>query len=1058
VIEMVSSAAVKSNGQAALARNRACVSHSRAITIACGLLALLFLSAPRARAEDDPLVDYRLAVGLYNKEQWKLAADSFQTFLKKSPRHAKAETARYFFALSLVKLDDFKQARDVLRSYAKDFPEGRNVAGARYWIGHCSLSLDDYPAAEEELTAFLEKSKDDPLRAWALPYLGDVELRLRKPEPALGHFQQALKEFPEGALTEDAKFGLARSYELLKKTPEAIEAYQKVADNRAGQRAAEAQLNLGSLYFDLDKFEEAAKAYEVLEQQFPQSPQAPLAQLNHGFSRFQLGQFAQAIAQFEKVERTEKYASEAALWKGLSLKSLPDLPQAVSVLEAAYRKNRERPIAEKLLYQWADCEQRSGAFDKARALYLEVVQRWPTGALADESLHAACQAAVNAGNIPEAESLLTRFDREYPGNKLRLRQEILKGRVLAARNDLPGAAKQLQTVIATTEVESTGAQARYYLADVLLKRREYAELLEVTGPLAALWEKAPGPVELAGVFVLRGMSFLELARAAAAQENSGASAAERQTRCRAAVDAAARYLSLLPAGPLAPQAQSTQTVALALAGDKPAALEALSALRKNHPGSAELDQTLYELGTIAYSREDWEGAETLFRELADRPKESRLHSRALADLAWTDYKRERFDAAATTFARLLAEHPSDALAAEAAFMHGRSLQDAGKAAEAQEVFAEAFRRKEPSDHVFLAGLQSARLLVQLKKLNEADAAYEELLKRFGRRDDADKVLDAWATVHYNAENFPRADELFRRLASEYPSSPLADNARLILAESDLLAGRLDDARRAFQTLTSNPQSDETVQQRSLYQLMQVELDAKRWDELRKVCQDSLTRFPEGTYRRDAQWRWANADFYAGEYAAAKPRLEQLLAGSNDAALKQTAWISQVWVMLAETHFKLKEYAAVAKTVADFRARDEKSTLLYQADEVLGRSLKAQAEFAKAREVFERVIADPHGKETETAARSQFHIAETYHFEKNFEMALKEYLKVDILYKFPEWQAPALYGAAVCQENMGKFRDASKTYDDLLRIFPNNNDVAAKAREGLERVRKKLAAG
>ncbi len=236
------------------------------------------------------------------------------------------------------------------------------------------------------------------------------------------------------------------------------------------------------------------------------------------------------------------------------------------------------------------------------------------------------------------------------------------------------------------------------------------------------------------------------------------------------------------------------------------------------------------------------------------------------------------------------------------------------------------------------------------------------------------------------------------------------------------------------------------------------MDAKRWDYLRKVCQDSLARYPEGTYRRDAEWRWADADFYAGHYPAAKQRLEKLIAARNDESLKQADWFPQVWVMLAEAHFKLKEHEAVAKTVAEFRASDEKSPLLYQADEVLGRSLKAQAKFAEAREVFERVITDPGGKLTETAARSQFHIAETFHFEKNFEAALKEYLKVDILYKFPEWQAPALYGAAGCQENMGQLRDAAKTYDDLLRHYPNNNDVAAKAREGLERVRKKLAAG
>src|SRR5262249_29580280 len=156
--------------------------------------------------------------------------------------------------------------------------------------------------------------------------------------------------------------------------------------------------------------------------------------------------------------------------------------------------------------------------DKARELFLEVVQRWPKGSLADESLHAACQAAVNANNLPDAEALLARFDREYPGNKLRLRQEILKGRVLTARNDLPGAGRQFQTVIDGTEIESTGAQARYYFADVLQKQRRHAELIEVTAPVAALWEKSSGPVELAGVFVLRGMSQLDLARAAAAKE------------------------------------------------------------------------------------------------------------------------------------------------------------------------------------------------------------------------------------------------------------------------------------------------------------------------------------------------------------------------------------------------------------------------------------------------------------------------------------------------------------------------------------------------------------
>jgi TolA-binding protein len=131
--------------------------------------------------------------------------------------------------------------------------------------------------------------------------------------------------------------------------------------------------------------------------------------------------------------------------------------------------------------------------------------------------------------------------------------------------------------------------------------------------------------------------------------------------------------------------------------------------------------------------------------------------------------------------------------------------------------------------------------------------------------------------------------------------------------------------------------------------------------------------------------------------------------------------------------------------------------LYQADEVLGRSLKSQAKWTEARAAFERVLKDPHGKLSETAAKSQFLLADTYLQEKNYETALKEYLKVDILYKFPDLQAAALYQAGVCHEELQKWKDAARTYDEMLRRFPKH-EHAALARERLDAVRKRLASG
>ena len=1037
-------------------RGRTIADASR-LGVACRLaIAVLVFTVVRPALADDALEDYKLAVGFYNKEQWKLAAESFQSFLKNHGQHAKAENARYYYGLALVKLDDFKPAREVLRNFVRDYPKSRDVLGAAYWIGHASYFLDDFAAAETELARFVATAPQDPLAEWALPYLADSELRLKKPDAALRHFQQALDAFPKGDMADDARFGLARCYELLKKTPEAIRTYQEIVASRSSARAAEAQLSLGGLQYEAGDYAAAAAAFQTVEQRFPESPQLPQAQLNLGFSLYQMHDYQKAAAQFDKLARSEKYAAEAALWKGLSLKSLGDFPKAIAALQPAYDKFREQAIGEKLLFQWALCEDRRGERDRARALFVEVADRWPKGSLADESLHSACLAAVETGKLPEAEALLARFDRDYPGNRLRLRQEVLKGRLLAAKSDFAGAAKIYQAVIAATEIEGTRQQARFYLGYSLQNLKQHAQVLESTEPLAVKVATDKSLADYAGVYVLRAVSQLELAKAAA-KAKGGEESPEAGALCAAAVESVRQYRTAAPTGPLAARAFSIAAVAEALDRKKNDALSSLAALRKAHPQSTELGEALVELGEIALSRQDYDLAERLFGELAAWPKESRFHSQALADLGWSQHKLKKYTDAAASFSRVLAEHPDDRLVPEAAFQRGVSLEDAGKIPEAQAAFAQAWKLPGNSQEVFLAGWRSARLLARLKRTAEADAAFDELFKRFPKSADGDKVLSEWAGIEYDADNSARGDEILRRLVADYPASNLVEDAKFSLAESDFLAGNLDKARGQFTALATSPGVGVAVQQKALYQLMRLENEVRQWAALRKICDDLLNRFPEGAYRHEAELRRAEADFNLAEFKAARERLLVLKALKDDPSLKKAPWFPRVWVMLAETEWRMQEYDAVAATVAEYRAWDPQSPLLYQADEVAGRGLKSQAKWAEARAAFARALKAPQGKLSETAAKSQFLLADTYYWEKNYATAIREYLKVDILYKYPDLQAAALYQAGVCQEELQQWKDAAKTYDDVLQRFPDF-DHAGLARERRDAVRKKLSAG
>ncbi|MBI5758137.1 MAG: tetratricopeptide repeat protein, partial [Planctomycetales bacterium] len=679
----------------------------------------------RLDAADDPLDDYKLGVGHYNKERWTLAADAFREFLKKSPTHPKAESAKFSLGLALVNLQDFKSARDVFRDVVKSHPQHKELNQALYRIGEASYLLDDYPAAETELAEFLRKAPTDPLAERALPYLGDSALRLNKPEVAAKHFQAALEKFPQGALTEEAKFGLARSYEALKKPQDALPLYQQLAANPKGSRAAEAQLNLGSAQFDLGNFAAAADSYLKLIQQHPTSPFVPSAHLNLGFSRYQLRQYREAVLQFDLAGKTAKHAPDAVFWTGLSLKKLGDYPAAIALLKPAAEKYKDSPIAERILYQWADSEQLQGNFDAARSLFLDVVTRWPQGSLADESLHAASLAALNGGKVPDAEGLAARFDKEFAGSKLRLRNEVLKGRIQLAKNDAASAAKHFEKVVAESEIESTKQQARYYLAGAAQRLGQHARVIEVSEPLVAEVAKNPNGGEFASIHVLRGASALSLGKAAAKAKQVEPA---KQFLATASAETK-KYLTLAVPGELIDQALAVQALAEAHAGNKPAALAALQQLKQSRPDSPELEKTTYELAEVAFSNEDYEWSAMLFTDLVASKPESKYQPLGLSGLGWSQYKRKKFPDAAASFGRLVTEHPTHELAAEAGFQHGKSLQDAGQAVEATATYRAAFDRFGNSEFAQLAGLEAARLNAKQMKLQDADAIYDQLVKR-----------------------------------------------------------------------------------------------------------------------------------------------------------------------------------------------------------------------------------------------------------------------------------------------------------------------------------------
>jgi TolA-binding protein len=991
--------------------------------------------------------DYAAAVGFYKQSRWALAEETFKKFLKDYPKHERVPFARLYLGLALTNLEKYDEARTVLRAFVKEFPNNQQVPQAMYRVAESSYFLDDLKSAEPELQAFLAKSPEDPLREYALPYFGDTLLRLGKADAAAANFQQAIKLFPQSKMLEDSRWGLAKSLDAQKKFAESDALYREIAANKAGARAAQAQLQIANRHFEQKDFANAAKAYTELEKNFPESKHVATARLNAGNAYYELKDYKAAATQFELAAKEPEQAAVASYWRGMSQKQLGDLAGAAATLKGAFEAHAQHAIAEQVLFQWADCELRLSQFDSAEAHFAEVAKRFAQGQWADDALYFAGEAALQRANrattpearaaaIQAADGYTKQFAATQPNSGLKLYNDLLRGRVLLTRGsdaDVAAAIELFKAVLTAAQRPQTQMQARYHLARAQQRLKQFVAVLETLTPVIEQVRKDGAASEFIDALVLFASSALS------------------EKKYPEAITAAADYVRLAPKGEQIDQALVTKALAEANQKQFAAAKQSIEQLRTLLPNSPLIVRTTLQLAEIAYSQKDFDTAMNWYAVGVAAGPQSPHFLPALSGQAWSQFEKKQYKPAAEGFARIVKEFPQNTLAPEAAFKAAESLQLDNQLETAAKAFGEAFEGYSPGRYGYLAGLEAARTLRRLNKIEEADAAYAKLLVKFPKPENLDKLLEEWALMNYDAERYARSDELFKRLLSETPNSDVADNARFNLAESDLIAGKIDAAKAAFQQLEKSPKSDADVQQLSLFRLMAIAEEQQQWEELAKTASALRTRFAEGDYKTDAAFYLALAHLQRQQADPALELLKPLAAAKANPAMREKPWFPRVFVLLAEIQWQKKSYADVVATVTDFRAWDPKSKLLYQAEEVLGRAYKTQAKFDEARAVFKQVIDDPNGAKTETAAKAQLMLAETYYQQKDYKTALDHYLRVYLLYKYPAWQAPALFQAAACDEQLGDWPKAVNDYESLLKEFPQT-EWAEKAKPRLEQAR------
>ncbi len=1008
-----------------------------------GLTAATLLQTSPVHA-DAGLDAYNFARGLYKAERWLQAEEAFRKFQTDFPKHEQIPFGKLYLGLSQIQLEKHSAGRDTLDAFIKNYPKNIDVAHARYRVAECSYYLDELARAEKDFTSCLKDFPKDPFREFALFYLGDTQRRLGKAKEAVASLQSSINLFPQGRMAAEARFGLAQATEAAGDSAKALLLYREAAKSSQEDRGDAAQLAIANLLFGQRKFQEAVNEYEAVGTRFPESRLRSLATLNAGFAFYQNNDFTNALAKFDDAEASPEQAVTAGYWKGLALKALRDYSGAAQVLDEVEKKAGDEPIAESVLYQLADCQFRSGQIAKAEASFLKVTQKWPMGQFADHSLYfatecvletaRAAEPAVRTARLKEAELLLSKFDRDYGTSSIRLSHKLQEGQFLMLRatpDDMKRAAEIYDAVLKTTQRPQTQAEARYQLARVRQEQGDSKGALAAIAPLAEAVIADP-KTGLPESLILHAFLSLEAAQPLVAMKS------------------AESYLQHNAKGALRDQAWSHVATAAAKTRNWTVADKAVSSLLSDHSESPIVSRTILNVAETAYDSKHWQAAGRFFETLLPPGPDSPFHAAALSGLAWSKLQQMDYTAAAERFHQFLKEHAKHELAAEAGFMVGDALQRSTKFAEAAVAFETAFKTFAPHEQAFLAGLQAARLQARLKQRDEANRIYTALEGQFPKRPEHDQLLNEWALVLYEAERYAEADELFRRITNEHPDSSVADNARFSLAESDLVNGKLQFARTSFAALAADEKADAVVREDALFRIIGIDADAEKWNDVVASADQFSKQFSKSDYSPDVRFYLGNGQLNLGQFEAAEKTLAQLADGIAEPAIGQSDWIGHLWALLAESQVRQKKYDAVMATAEKARSWKADSPTQYMLDEVVGRAWKSQAKFAEATAAFTRVIKSEVGSRTETAAKAQLMIAEIFFLQKKYPEARDGYLKVYFLYKFPEWQAPALFQAGQCEELIGSkesLEGARKWYQTLQTEF-GDTDFAKRAADRL----------
>jgi TolA-binding protein len=1036
---------------------------------------------PGARSDRQVPEGLNFAHGLLRQRKFELAAEEYQRFLDTRPLRQDADEARFGLASARLFQGRYKEARQAFQTFLEQSPEHPRARTAWYRLGELSYMLGDLTEARKALETFVSGTGKHPNLETAWTYLGDVRFGLDDLKGARTAYERSLADFPQGQLADRSRYGLGRSLDGLGEPDSALRVLTQLSRQGSTDWVDRAWFQIGRIQLSQARYPAAIESFETLDRVNPRSGLKSEAALlrAEALSHVNRGAEAEKLLGHLIAEGGEVLAPRAALALATLKLDRGDAGPALTILDEAVSRFPRSPLVPALQFRSAETLEKLKQTKEARKRFLEIAETEPRDPWADDATARAAKLALEEGDHAAAIALAKTFPQRFPRSPLEMEVRLIEARALRAGGRPKDAVQRLESLLGLEKGsmdtgKSAGSvafspqmatAARYELA---LAYRAAGQTAQADAVLASLAGSSHDKIGADAQFLL-GQELVEKGRFADA------------------IGPITAYLNSTPEGDVRDHALAHLANAQLGLGKGDEAWKTLKRLADQFPGSQALLLTRLRLAEAALEAGEAARAEGQFRLVLEAapvsgqsakpsgkrsttPVDPALRGRALVGLGRALWKEGKPGEAAPCFAEFLTRFPGDSTVRSVALDHAGALEAAGQTDAALAAYRQLAAGDPKTREALQAELASARLLGRTGRPGEAAALFggllaareqEAVLDSLGARRDALLAERGWALV--DDGKIAQADDLFKELLTRYPQSPRVVDARFNLAESASQSRHHAEVLRLLSPLLASPgpaqatspgSISDTTSTRILplayYRLGRTQIELGDWAGAETTLARLRREFPTSSRNREARMLEAEASLRLEHWTAAESILAALESeppGKGDPA----GFASLVRLRHVQSLLGVKRWSdALVQAEALKRKSPAGDPAIAELDFARGRALLGLGRPDEARAALQAVIDARKGGDL--AAQAHVMRGETYFHQDRFREALGEFLKVDILYDVPRWQAAALLEAGKVYERLAQWSDAIETYERLRERFPDD-PRAAEAKGRLEAVRK-----